>query len=555
MNVSATGYRWVTSKIDASPLTLGQGFVPMSAPAKMQPQFVAPTGDGAGSQSKVDLQKALNNLKQVDNSARVQVDPKTNAATFIGGNVNVVLKPGIGGDGPDRVARTFFSSHGGLFGVTHQYEQLKLTGVSTDEQGINHYRYQQMHQGLPVFGQQIAVHAKGNAITSVGGDLVPNIPHAEAKITSDHAFALATRSAVSSLRADEETVDLSKLKPMGKEELGWFRTESGVPRLAYSLVIGNGGDQKVQVFIDAQNGTQLDSWSMVHSAKLRETVHAKTNETLNETSAPSVDEHMNKAHKNAGDVYDYYKEEYDRDSIDGKGMKMKSIVSYGTKYNNAFWNGSHMTYGDGDGVFFSPLGDGVDVVGHEMTHGVTERTAGLQYRNQSGALNESFSDVFGNLIEKWVEVKDGRAERDPKWLIGEEIFTPAVEGDALRSMSAPGTAYNGIPGNPNAKDKQPAHMKDYNNTPGDNGGVHTNSGIPNKAAYEIVMKIGADKLGEVWYRALTKYMTPTTKFDAAANFTVQAAIDLYGKGSDEAQAVVDGWTSVGITPSIAGSWF
>jgi len=114
-----------------------------------------------------------------------------------------------------------------------------------------------------------------------------------------------------------------------------------------------------------------------------------------------------------------------------------------------------MTYGDGDGKMLSPLALGVDVVGHEMTHGVTERTAGLQYRNQSGALNESWSDTMGNLIQKWAaHQKDpAAAEIDPKWLVGEDIFTPGVAGDALRSQSAPGTAYPG--------DTQPATMKDY----------------------------------------------------------------------------------------------
>jgi bacillolysin len=201
-----------------------------------------------------------------------------------------------------------------------------------------------------------------------------------------------------------------------------------------------------------------------------------------------------------------------------------------------------MTYGDGDGERFSPLGMAEDVVGHEMVHGITERTAGLRYQRQSGALNESWSDVFGNLIEKWMEREAGTDESDPGWRIGEKIFTPGVDGDGLRSMSRPGTGHD--------KDPQPGHMRDYKDVSHDNGGVHINSGIPNKAAYEVAMSIGQDKLADVWYRALTSYMTSSSQFTDAANFTVQSAIDLYGKGSVEARAVAAAWESVGLVPSV-----
>ena len=261
-----------------------------------------------------------------------------------------------------------------------------------------------------------------------------------------------------------------------------------------------------------------------------------------EGQAPVKDPVVDAAHDNAKIVYDFYKEVLGRDSIDGKGMKLKSVVHYGNKYNNAFWNGSSMTYGDGDGVRFTPFGNASDVVGHEMMHGVTERTAGLRYQRQSGALNESWSDVFGNLIEKWMDKQAGKPERDGKWLIGEEIFTPGTDGDALRSMSKPGSGYD--------KDPQPGHMKDYKDTSSDNGGVHINSGIPNKAAYEVAMAIGQDKLSDVWFRALTKYMTSSTQFSDAANFTVQSAMDLYGATSAEAKAVAAAWVSVGLTPSL-----
>jgi Zn-dependent metalloprotease len=178
-----------------------------------------------------------------------------------------------------------------------------------------------------------------------------------------------------------------------------------------------------------------------------------------------------------------------------------------------------------------------------MTHGVTERTAGLDYANQSGALNESFSDVMGELIQQWHA--DPKAFATPEyaakqdWLIGESVFTPGTKGDALRSMKAPGTAY--------PRDPQPADMAHYVQTDEDNGGVHVNSGIPNRAAYEAAIKLGDEKVAKVWYKALTEHLQATAQFQDAANATVLSAQELYPNGS-EAQAVRDAWAAVGITP-------
>jgi len=259
--------------------------------------------------------------------------------------------------------------------------------------------------------------------------------------------------------------------------------------------------------------------------------------------APSADDHINKAHANAEAVYQWYNAEFKRDSLDDKGLPLVSTVHYSKNYNNAFWDGKQMTYGDGDGKFFSPLGDAVDVTGHEMTHGVTEKSAGLNYWDQSGALNESWSDTMGNLIQRWQyrQNNPGKPDVDAGWLVGEDIFTPGTDGDALRSESNPGHAYPG--------DHQPAHMKDYVKTGSDNGGVHTNSGIPNKAAWLLDQKVGDEKTGQIWYRAQTKYLTPNSKFVDAANGTMQAAADLYGKDSAEVTAVKESWAAVGLEPT------
>ena len=502
---------------------------------------VDPVTPGArpGRQDEAQLAKAVDGVMAADSSARLSVDRSTNTATFVSGEFGVVVKPGVGGSGPDKLARTFLVQHGTLFGLADQNSQLKLLAVDKDKLGFKHFRYQQLHDGLPVFGQQLVVHAKDDRVTSVGGRITPNIGHAEPKLDAAAAAQRALAATRKNLVA--EGGSSTPLTAQGAQQLGWYTLQDGTPRLAYEVVVGAREDQRWQMYVDAASGEVLDKWSLVHSALNRETVDSRSGKVRKEGMGPTNDAVLDKAHDNAKGVYDFFRGKYDRDSIDGKGMKLKSVVHYGTKYNNAFWNGSHMTYGDGDGVRFAPLVS-ADVVAHEMTHGITERTANLRYQRQSGALNESWSDVFGNLVEKWMEREAGQDESDPVWLIGEEIFTPGVGGDGLRSMSKPGTGYD--------KDPQPGHMKDYKNVSHDNGGVHINSGIPNKAAYEVAMSIGQDKLSDIWYRTLTSYLTSSSQFTDAANFTVQSAIDLYGAGSAEAKAVADAWTSVGLTPSL-----
>lgn len=263
-----------------------------------------------------------------------------------------------------------------------------------------------------------------------------------------------------------------------------------------------------------------------------------------EGQGPSGDSAVDQAHENAGIVFDFFKQVLGRNSLDNKGMVLRSTVHFGTNFNNAYWNGESMTYGDGDGKKFSPLTGALDVVGHEMTHAVTERTAGLRYAFQSGALNESWSDVFGELIEQWHEnpktftTPDGAKAAD--WMIGEDVFTPSTAGDALRSMKAPGTSHPGDP--------QPAHMRDYKvmGRFEDHGGVHYNSGIPNRAAYEAAVRIGSEKVAQIWYRAISEYIRPTAQFSDAAEATVHAARDLFTSDPTVAQAVTDAWTAVGV---------
>jgi Zn-dependent metalloprotease len=224
-------------------------------------------------------------------------------------------------------------------------------------------------------------------------------------------------------------------------------------------------------------------------------------------------------------------------------MRLDSTVHFGTDYDNAFWNGQQMVYGDGDGQIFQRFTKCIDVIGHELTHGVTQYEAGLAYRNQPGALNESMSDVFGSLVKQYA-LKQTADKAD--WLIGEGLFTPNVKGVALRSMKAPGTAYD----DPMiGKDPQPAHMKDYRHMTQDNGGVHINSGIPNHAFFVVAMEMGGyawEKAGKIWYVTLRDRLRSSSSFQRAANLTFHVAGELFGTGSHEQQAVRKGWTEVGI---------
>lgn len=268
-----------------------------------------------------------------------------------------------------------------------------------------------------------------------------------------------------------------------------------------------------------------------------------------EDGETSTDGSVNRAFDGLGQTRDFYQEVFDRDSLDGRGMRLNGYVHYGEAYNNAFWDGSQMVFGDGDGVLFTDFTESLDVIGHELTHGVTEFTAGLQYRNQSGALNESISDVFGSLVKQWAN-KQTADQAD--WLIGSEIFTPGVGADALRSMKAPGQAYN----NPTlGRDPQPDHMSKYANMSDDNGGVHINSGIPNKAFYLTAIGIGGNAWeapGHIWYTAL-QASGETTDFQEFADTTYLKAGQVFGSESAEQQAVASAWKEVGIRISGARS--
>jgi Zn-dependent metalloprotease len=271
---------------------------------------------------------------------------------------------------------------------------------------------------------------------------------------------------------------------------------------------------------------------------------------MGEGDPPSEDQAVNEAYEGAGATYELFQQVYRRNSIDGRGMPIVSTVHYGIGYDNAFWNGNQMVYGDGDEDLppdqrlFNRFTISMDIMGHELTHGITQYEAGLLYSGQSGALNESISDIFGILVKQYYH---NTSVGESDWLIGTGLFTENVSGIAIRSMKEPGTAYNDpVLG----KDPQPGHMDDYVNTVEDAGGVHINSGILNHAFYIMAMELGGkawEKAGMIWYVTLAEKLFANADFDDAARLTYESAGELYGNGSLEQKAVRFGWEEVGLS--------
>jgi len=281
----------------------------------------------------------------------------------------------------------------------------------------------------------------------------------------------------------------------------------------------------------------------IYDAQNKQALPGKTVRT--EGAPPSSDVTVDEAYDGLGATYDLFLNEFGRNSIDDAGMPLNATVHFDQNYDNAFWNGSQMVFGDGDGTLFGRFTSSLDVIGHELTHGVTEIEAALAYQGQSGALNESVSDIFGSLVKQY---KLGQKADEADWLIGADLFLePGPKRRALRSMKAPGTAYDDpVLG----KDPQPAHMKDYVVTVQDNGGVHINSGIPNRAFYLTAVAIGGhawEGAGKIWYETLLDAkLKPNATFKAFAKLTQSNADRLYGGGSAASKAVAQAWKDVGV---------
>jgi len=521
--------------------------------------------------------KKVQAIEKLEKLSDETVELKENdGQVFLSGELSDKEVPGEGS------ATKFLEENKELFGIDNTKEELKVVEVNKDDIGDTFVKFAQVIEGTEVDNSIINVHYdKNGVIVSVNGNLEEN-----KEITTLGSKVISPEEAIEIAKSQFE---IKKLKKTPKAEK-LVITEDGVnyevykiniffmePTIgSYNVYVETNSGKVIKTednirYNTSITGTGIDVLGKTRELNLSEdkgkygmldltneateaiaTYDAKnsTEEQFNmflvsnTTKEFTAEEHKSpvSAHYNADKVIDFYKNLLNRNSIDNKGMAIESITHLGSNYNNAFWAGDMMFYGDGDGEEFTYLSGDLDVVGHEMTHGVIEYTADLAYHNQSGALNESMADVFGVLIstyDKYNVANRGTWKFDSAdWVVGDDIYTPNIQGDALRSLKDP-TLYG-----------QPAHMTEYyelaDTKDEDWGGVHINSGIPNKAAYNIAKSIGMDKTARIYYRALTQYMHADTNFQQAAYCLVQAAADLYGKGSNEITVIKNSFASTGV---------
>ena len=481
-------------------------------------------------------------------SADVQIHSRgaNGVPTYVSGDLGRI---DVGGRGPlgstsaGDALRGILTSHFDAVGD----EEMEFLRSRTDAQGNVHVRFQQTYNGLPVAGAQMVLHADAEGrVYAVNGEFVPG---------RDLPFSPALDA--------EDALDVAL------QEAG-IRVEARVDEPALTYVLGAGGDaalawqltvdyvnadgpQRDVVFADAMTGQLVARHPKFYYARSLRTYDCNNGTSCTQLVSSSSnpintgDNAIDSAHNYAIATYDYYYNNHGRDSIDDNGLTLRSRVHYSVNYNNAFWDGTQMTYGDGDGVTFIPLSQDADVVAHELTHGVTENESGLIYSYESGALNEAWSDIFGAGVDR----QEGASVNDT-WLLGEDIYTPGTPGDALRVMDDPAAAGD--------RDYYP----DRYTGSSDNGGVHTNSGIAN-LAFTLLVEGGTHPRGktsnnvpalngnfdtslgmalDIFYDANANCMTPSSNFEAARNCTAAGAQSIYGATAEA--AVQEAWDAVGV---------
>lgn len=488
------------------------------------------------------------------------------------------------------VAYQFLNQVRGVLQIENPEASFNVRQAETDEQGQTHIRLTQTYAGLPVYGAELVAHVQGEDVTLLNGhyERVAESVKTQPKLTLSEASRLALADVGKSGVVRTFGQNLFNLQ-QAKGDLCLFPVEN-THRLAYELTIRPSTLQRWTYFIDAETGVVLDktnttcsfmgpirasgkdlngvtqnfatyqqgsryylidgSRPMFNTASTvpdkvmggLETLDSRNTYGENQkfyfvSSANNTDWTPTavSAHVNAGKAYDYFRTAHNRNSLNGKGGTISSVVNVvdeddGTGLDNAYWTGEFMAYGNGK-TLLKPLAGALDVAGHEMTHGVIENSANLVYKGQSGAINESMADVFGVLIDR------------DDWTLGEEVIkSNRFTQGALRSMSNPNQ------GGKNDYGYQPATMAQYEDLPEDedNGGVHVNSGIPNYAFYLFATAVNKEKAEKVYYRALTTYLTRTSKFLDLRLAVVRAATDLYGASSAEVSAARTAFDRVGV---------
>lgn len=488
--------------------------------------------------------QALASLPEV---SALTVD-KDGVPSFVAGNLGY-----LGQGAAQGTALAFLREIGPLYRAVGN-EELAAARVQGDELGQVHVRFEQSFRGIPIDGAEIVVHAAeaSGEIRAVTGRIYRTAGLlTQPRVDAETAL---TDAVVEAGVSDARVLDEPRLAYVvfdGKVFLAWT-TRVEYPQDGMAMID--------RFYADAINSGLVTSRAIVKSALSRKIYNANhtnpDNPTLPGTlmfseGGSSSDQDAMGAYNNTGATYNYYKARFGRDSYNGSGAQLISSVHLGTNYVNAYWTGSQMAFGDGDGQQASSLALDFDVVAHELTHAVTDSTANLNYESDSGALNEGMSDIFAAAGSAW---KDGAVSANT-WKIGEACWTPATSGDALRYMNNPtqdGYSKDYYPERAYASGCTPSSSNDY-------CGVHYNSGIANLAFYLLsqggthprgkttvsVPAITVTKAEQIFYRALTYgYMTSTTNFQGARNATAQAATDLYS--TTEVNAVQACWDAVGV---------
>jgi len=435
--------------------------------------------------------------------------PHTGRPSFIRGRMPTSAIPGLRpGDTTAAPAYGFMRRYATVFGTDSTTQDLRFVDARTDSLGLRHSTMQQVYQGIDVYAATVTVHqdSGGGAVIAVTSNLVPNVsaPDTHATFTADSAFALAARQLPHGVAGPPRLVIYPGPRRESSADLAWIveaRDDSIPARKDY--------------VIDARSGKLLDVLDRLYTARNRRTHSANNGTTLpgtlrrSEGQPATGDADVDRAHDFVGATYDYFAATHGRDSYDGAGATLVSTAHYSVNFQNAFWDGTQMVFGDGFAV--------TDVTAHELTHAVTERTANLEYRWQSGALNESFSDIFGAMVDR------------DDFLMGEDLPIGAI-----RDLAHPG-AFG-----------QPANASGWVATCSDNEGVHTNSGIPNKAFVNVANASGKGDAERIFYRALTVYLQPQATLEDSRAAALQSAEDLFGATSSQLQAVTNGFNGVGL---------
>lgn len=451
----------------------------------------------------------------------VSYNPFTGRPSFMRGRIPIPVTGALPADTAAAIAYGFMQRYADLFGIDSAAGELRLVDSRVDSVGMRHATFRQVYRGVEVYGAVYSLHLapQGGPIVAMTSNLVPDVRArtTEPAIGEDSARAVARSQLLRSTVVSARLVVYPGRRRASRGHLAWLvevagdsirRTEGRVDTIP----------ARHDFLVDADRGRLLDVLDRLYTTRNRMTHDAEHGTTLPGTlrrpegAGPVGDADVDSAHTFVGATYDYFAGTHGRDSYDDAGATLTSTVHYSTSYQNAFWDGRQMVFGDGFAV--------KDVSAHELTHAVTERTANLEYRWQSGALNESISDIFGAMVDR------------DDWIMGEDLPIGAI-----RDLE-----------NPGAHD-QPAHTRDWVATCSDNEGVHINSGIPNRAFVNVATSAGKEAAERIFYRALTVYLHPQSTLEDARQAALQSAEDLFGAASHQVEAVNRGFADVGLDGS------